>query len=89
MKAKDVSLWAIVIAIVWVGLLVLAKGFVPVIWSGKALGLTVQEIMLSGGFFVVVCTPVYRSIWLDKKLGVSSGETKGESDGTKAEGGNE
>lgn len=69
MKAKDISLWAIVIAIVWVAFLFLAKAFVPVIWSGKQIGLDAKEIILSGTFFVVACSPVYRSIWLDKKLG--------------------
>ncbi len=70
MKAKDVSLFAIVLAIVWVALLFLIKGFVPVIWSGKAFGLESKDILVSGVFFVVACSPVYRSIWLDKKLGL-------------------
>ena len=74
MKAKDVSLWAIVIAIVWVGVLFLVKGIVPVIWSGKSFGLAASEIIVSGIFFVVACSPVYRSIWLDKKLGVKAEE---------------
>lgn len=81
MKAKDISLWAIVIAIVWVGLLFLAKGFIPVFMDGKTFGLNAEEIILSGAFFVVSCSPVYRSIWLDKKLGVrkeSISETEGE-----------
>ncbi len=71
MKAKDVSLWAIVLAIVWVALLFLVRGFVPVIWAGKVFGLNANEIIISGVFFVVACSPVYRSIWLDKKLGIS------------------
>lgn len=71
MKAKNVSLWAIVLAIVWVAVLFLTRGFVPVIWSGKAFGLDAKEIIASGVFFVVACSPVYRSIWLDKKLGIS------------------
>ena len=83
MKAKDVSLFAIVLAIVWVAVLFLVKGFVPVIWSGKAFGLEAKEIIISGVFFVVACSPVYRSIWLDKKLGPSteSKETKESLDG--------
>lgn len=76
MKAKDVSLWAIVLAIVWVAVLFLVKGFVPVIWAGKALGLDAKEIIISGVFFVVACSPVYRSIWLDKKLGISADKTE-------------
>ena len=73
MKAKDVSLWAIVLAIVWVALLFLVRGFVPVIWAGKVFGLDAKEIIVSGVFFVVACSPVYRSIWLDKKLGIDAG----------------
>lgn len=73
MKAKEVSLWAIIAAIVWVAILTLAKAFVPVIWVGRELGLDMMAIFVSGGFFVVACTPVYRSIWLDKTLGISSG----------------
>ena len=72
MKAKDVSLAAIVLAVVWVAILFLVKGFVPVIWAGKAFGLEAKEIIISGAFFVVACSPVYRSIWLDKKLGLST-----------------
>ena len=86
MKAKDVSLFAIVLAIVWVAVLFLVKGFVPVIWSGKAFGLEAKEIIISGVFFVVACSPVYRSIWLDKKIGLSteSKETKESLDGAKS-----
>ena len=72
MKAKDISLKAIVLAIVWVAVLFLVKGFVPVIFPGKVFGLGAKEIIVSGVFFVVACSPVYRSIWLDKKLGIKS-----------------
>ena len=85
MKAKDVSLWAIVLAIVWVALLFLVKGFVPVIWAGKSFGLDAREIIISGVFFVVACSPVYRSIWLDKKLGISSGNNNLPEVGEKSE----
>ena len=81
MKAKDVSLKAIVLAIVWVAVLFLIKGFVPVIWNGKAFGLDAKEILVSGVFFVVACSPVYRSIWLDKKLGIST-ESKSDNEST-------
>ena len=76
MKAKDVSLKAIVLAIVWVMVLFLVKGFVPVIWAGKSFGLDAREIIISGVFFVVACSPLYRSIWLDKKLGISADKTE-------------
>lgn len=78
MKAKDVSLKAIVLAIVWVMVLFLVKGFVPVIWAGKSFGLDAREIIISGVFFVVACSPLYRSIWLDKKLGISADKTETE-----------
>lgn len=76
MKAKDVSLKAIVLAIVWVMVFFLVKGFVPVIWAGKSFGLDAREIIISGVFFVVACSPLYRSIWLDKKLGISADKTE-------------
>jgi len=75
MKAKNISLWAIVAAIAWVAVLVLAKAFAPVVTDGRQLGLSVMEIITSGAFFVVACSPVYRSIWLDKKLGIKTAET--------------
>lgn len=85
MKAKDVSLWAIVVAIVWVILLFLTKGLIPVFFAGKTFGLDAKEIIASGAFFVVACSPVYRSIWLDKKLGLKvegvEAEPSGESAG--------
>ncbi|MEE3313098.1 MAG: hypothetical protein VZR56_02950 [Treponema sp.] len=76
MKAKTVSLWAIVLAIVWVAVLFLVKGLVPVFFDGKAFGLEVKDIIISGVFFVVACSPVYRSIWLDKKLGISQSDVE-------------
>lgn len=76
MKAKTVSLLAIVLAIVWVAVLFLVKGLVPVFFDGKAFGLEVKDIIISGVFFVVACSPVYRSIWLDKKLGISQSDVQ-------------
>lgn len=76
MKAKTVSLVAIVLAIVWVAVLFLLKGFVPVLFSGKSFGLDAKEIIVSGVFFVVACSPVYRSIWLDKKLGINQADVQ-------------
>lgn len=85
MKAKDVSLLAIVVAIVWVALLFAAKGLIPVFFAGKTFGLDAKEIIASGAFFVIACSPVYRSIWLDKRLDlkVEGGEAEpsGESAG--------
>lgn len=70
MKAKDVSLKSIVLAIVWVCVMSLCKAFVPVFFDGKQVGITMLEIFGAGAFFVIACSPVYRSIWLDKKLGI-------------------
>ena len=70
MRAKSVSLWVIIFAAVWVGLLVLIKGIVPVVVMGGSVDLSVWEIIGTGVFFVVIFTPIYRSIWLDKKLGL-------------------
>lgn len=83
MKAKDISLKSIVFAIVWVAVLSLAKAFIPVFFDGKQMGITMPEIFGAGIFFVIACSPVYRSIWLDKKLGIGikkeaeCGETQG------------
>ena len=87
MKAKSVSLWAIVLATVWVAVLFLLKGFFPFLADGKSFGLSCQEIILSGAFFVVAFSPVYRSIWLDKKLGISQSEVQDYAEGTGGENG--
>ena len=76
MKAKDVSLKSIVLAIVWVCVMSLCKAFVPVIFDGKQVGITMMEIFGAGAFFVIACSPVYRSIWLDKKLGIYEKQTE-------------
>lgn len=75
MKAKSVSLWVIVLAGVWVAALSLLRAASPAI-TGAELGLGVTEIIATGVFFVVIFTPVYRSIWLDKKLGAQVEEAK-------------
>lgn len=75
MKAKSVSLWVIVLAGVWVAALALLRAAFPAI-TGAELGLGVTEIIATGVFFVVIFTPVYRSIWLDKKLGAQVEEAK-------------
>lgn len=75
MKAKSVSLWVIILAGVWVAVLALARAMFPAM-TGAELGLGVPEIIATGVFFVVIFTPVYRSIWLDKKLGAQVEEAK-------------
>lgn len=75
MKAKSVSLWVIILSGVWVAILALAKAMFPAI-TGTELGLGVPEIIATGVFFVIIFTPVYRSIWLDKQLGAKMEEAK-------------
>lgn len=66
MKAKLISLFAIIFAFVWVASLTLIKTFLPLV-TGKNIELEFFEIIISGIFFVVVFLPIYLSIWLDKK----------------------
>ena len=75
MRAKSVSLWVIILSGVWVAVLALAKAMFPVV-TGAELGLGVPEIIATGVFFVIIFTPVYRSIWLDKQLGAKMEEAK-------------
>ena len=75
MKAKSVSLWVIILSGVWVAVLALAKAMFPAV-TGSELGLGVPEIIATGVFFVIIFTPVYRSIWLDKQLGAKMEEAK-------------
>lgn len=71
MKAKLISFFAIIFALVWVASLTLIKAFLP-LTTGKDLGLDFFEIIVSGIFFVVIFIPIYLSIWLDKKNQESS-----------------
>ncbi len=75
MKAKHISLWVIILSGVWVAVLALAKAMFPAV-TGSELGLGVPEIIATGIFFVIIFTPVYRSIWLDKQLGAKMEEAK-------------
>lgn len=75
MRAKSVSLWVIILSGVWVAVLALAKAMFPAV-TGSELGLGVPEIIATGVFFVIIFTPVYRSIWLDKQLGAKMEEAK-------------
>ena len=75
MKAKDVSFWVIIFAVVWVLSLALVKAFLPVT-AGVAFGLSIVEVIAGGVFFVIAFTPIYRSIWLDKKLGIAGSTYK-------------
>lgn len=77
MGAKKISLWVIIVSVVWVLALTVARALVPV-FTGINLGLAVPEIVAGGVFFVAAFTPVYRSIWLDKKLGITDPEQGGD-----------
>ncbi len=68
MKGKDVSKWAIVFASVWIIAHSVLRALWPLVGTGEY-GLTMAEIVSSGVTLVIVWTPVYRSIWLDKKTG--------------------
>lgn len=75
--AKKCSLWAIIFAVVWVLGLSIVKAFFP-LFGGGEFGLSIYEIIACGVFFVVAFSPVYRSIWLDKKFGIGSGASGGD-----------
>ena len=47
MKAKDVSFWVIIFAVVWVLSLALVKAFLPVA-AGVAFGLSIFEVIAGG-----------------------------------------
>ena len=49
----------------------LLRGFFPM-FAGQEFGLQTWEIIALATAIVVAFTPIYRSIWLDKKLGVKS-----------------
>jgi hypothetical protein len=63
--AKDVSLGAMIIAGLWIGILSLIKAFWPLA-TDKSFGLEMNEIVLSGIVLAAVFSPVYFSIFLDK-----------------------
>lgn len=66
MKAKLISFFAIIFALVWVASITLIKAFLP-LTTGKDLGLDFFEIIVSGLFFIIAFIPIFVSIWLDKK----------------------
>ena len=68
---KKVSSWAIILAVVLLVVLMLLRGFFPM-FAGTEFGLATWEIIALATAIVVAFTPVYRSIWLDKQLGVNS-----------------
>lgn len=63
--AKTLSKWTIIGATVLILALTLLKAAWGLI-SDKPFGLTVWEILAVGGVLVVLWTPVYASIYIDK-----------------------
>ncbi len=66
MKGKTVSKWAIVFASFWIIVNAIMRAVFPLF--GAEYGLTMKEIIASGITLVIVWTPVYRSVWLDKRI---------------------
>ncbi|MEL5717255.1 hypothetical protein [Treponema pedis] len=64
-KAKDQSRKAIILASLWVLFHSIVKALFPAFGFGEY-GLSMQDIITSGSFFIVGWVPVYGSIWLDK-----------------------
>lgn len=67
-KAKEQSKKAIIWASLWVLFHSIVKALFPVFGFGEY-GLSMQDIITSGSFFIVGWVPVYGSIWLDKFFG--------------------
>nr|DAP19120.1 MAG TPA: hypothetical protein [Caudoviricetes sp.] len=67
-KAKEQSKKAIIWASLWVLFHSIIKALFPVFGFGEY-GLSMQDIITSGSFFIVGWVPVYGSIWLDKFFG--------------------
>ena len=65
LSAKDVSLKTMIIASVWIGVFTLLKAFWGLI-TGKAFGLSIEEIIISGFAISAVYSPVFLSIIFDK-----------------------
>lgn len=63
--AKTLSKWTIIGATVFILVLTLLKAAWGLV-TEKPFGLTVWEILAVGGVLVVLWTPVYASIYIDK-----------------------
>ena len=76
MNAKTQSKQAIIFASIWIMINAIAKAVFPIF--GREYGLSIAEIISTGATLVILWTPVYRSIWLDKKLGIKSDDASTE-----------
>jgi len=70
--AKDVTLRAMIVASIWIGLLTIAKALWKVLFKAD-FGLTMQEILLSGVVMAAIFSPVYLSVILDKVKDIKIG----------------
>jgi hypothetical protein len=66
-KAKGLSLWAIVLGGVWVAAHSIIMAFWPR-WNERPYGLSMKDILFSGAFLILSWSPVYGSVWIDKFL---------------------
>ncbi len=64
-KAKQLSKWSMIIGSVWIMVFTALKA-VWGIFTVNAFGLTQWEIILSASFIVIMFSPVFASIWIDK-----------------------
>lgn len=68
MKGKEISKHAIVFASLWIIFHSILKAVFP--FFDREYGLSMTEIIGSAVSLVVIWTPIYRSVWLDKQLGI-------------------
>lgn len=66
MKAKSISKWGKVVAMVWVVLAFVANGLFK-------LGFELRDIIYVGLFIAVMVSPIDLSIWLDKIGAIRNG----------------
>ena len=71
-SAKEISKWSMVVAALWIGVLSLVKG-VWGLFSAKAFGLEMIDIIYSGLALAAVFSPVYLSIMLEKIRDIRAG----------------
>jgi hypothetical protein len=79
-KAKALSLRAIVAGGAWVAAHSLLMALWP-LWSERAYGLSMRDVLLSGMFLILSWSPVYGSVWIDKFLGRMPGVPDGAKEG--------
>lgn len=68
LKAKELSKWGMVLAVVWVIVMMVLKAIWGAVSPSSVFGLSTAGILSAGAVIVILFTPVYRSIWIDKYL---------------------